>query len=169
MWVAARSDLTLSIFLMAFRVFSARFRSYLSGLFRFLSNSKVESFSEEGNEQKDKHGEESEEFNFWIQRWKQLKTRVKVTGVPSPGSCPFHAIFYRPWSILLCEGSSSFWSSCGTWICKIEKSAKKGLTIENLMHNFVKWQYDRLDQWYKSETRRSCQAKFHSTNNPTHY
>lgn len=35
--------LVLSIILMAFRVFSARFLSYLSGLLRFLSNSKVES------------------------------------------------------------------------------------------------------------------------------
>jgi len=78
MWFAARSDLTLSIFLMAFRVFSARFRSYLSGLFRFLSNSKVESFSKEENEKQDKHGDEVEGFNFWIQRWQQLKTQVKV-------------------------------------------------------------------------------------------
>lgn len=36
--------LTLSIFLMALRVFSVRFLSYLSGLFLFLSNSKVESY-----------------------------------------------------------------------------------------------------------------------------
>jgi len=35
--------LILSIFGIAFRTFSATFLSYLSGLFRFLSNSKVES------------------------------------------------------------------------------------------------------------------------------
>lgn len=44
MWSDALSDLILSIFLMAFRVFSARFLSYLSGLLRFLSNSNVESW-----------------------------------------------------------------------------------------------------------------------------
>lgn len=41
---ASLSTLTLSIFLMAFSVFSARFLSYLSGLFLFLSNSNVESW-----------------------------------------------------------------------------------------------------------------------------
>jgi len=41
--LASLLDLTLSIVLMAFRVFSVRFLSYLSGLLRFLSNSKVES------------------------------------------------------------------------------------------------------------------------------
>jgi hypothetical protein len=74
MWLAARSDLTLSIFLIAFKVFSARFLSYLSGLFRFLSNSKVVSFSkQEGNEQQDKHSNKSDGFDFSIQRQKQLK------------------------------------------------------------------------------------------------
>ena len=41
---ASLRTLTLSIFFMALSVFSARFLSYLSGLFLFLSNSKVESF-----------------------------------------------------------------------------------------------------------------------------
>ena len=57
MCLASLLDLTLSIVLMAFRVFSVRFLSYLSGLLRFLSNSKVESCKilKQEQEKTDKH------------------------------------------------------------------------------------------------------------------
>ena len=129
--LASLLDLTLSIVLMAFRVFSVRFLSYLSGLLRFLSNSKVESC----NIWKQEIEKLINTQSFLIQsivvllllsreiQWSLIKDQVNQSYLLV--SYPFHATACRPWSISPYEDSSSSWSSCGIWIYRSEISAER--------------------------------------------
>lgn len=66
MCLASLMVLTLSIFLMAFSVFSARVLSYLSGLLRFLSNSKVVSWKQNREWEDWKNTQIFFCHNYWI-------------------------------------------------------------------------------------------------------